>query len=188
MSLTIIQDKKQHDMLKTEFTTKVNAIWAILFACGKSVLYDDLETKLNLSNSELKSVITELRESLKTTPLMLLETENSIKLVTKPEYATFILNFISTQPKKLSDAALETLAIIIHKQPCTRQEIENIRNTDSEKALSTLVSAGLVKPIGNIRQTGSPILYSITDECLFKFGVRSYKELLAIVEEIFNKM
>lgn len=171
-------------MLKIESITKVNAIWAILFTHGKPVLYSDLETKLGLSNAELMPAIMELQENLKTTPLMLLETENSVKLVTRPEYAECIRNFISTQPQKLSDAALETLAIIIHKQPCTRREIENIRDADCEKTLSTLVNAGLVKLMGNLRQPGSPVLYSITEECLFKFGARSYGELLALVGKL----
>lgn len=163
-----------------------NRVFAILFTNGDSVSYADLSDKLGVSMPELISAVKELQESLKSTPLMLSETKNSIKLVTKPEYAEYIRKFQSSRPQRLSEAALEVLAIVVHKQPVTKAEIDKIRETDSEKAISTLIKGELVKEVCRLRELGSPAMYGITDNCLHHFGVKSYEELHNIIKPNFE--
>jgi len=163
-----------------------NIVFAILFANGDSVSYGDLETKLGLSHAGLISAVKELQESLESTPLMLSETEDSIKLVTKPEYAEYIRKFQSSRPQRLSEAALEVLAIVVHKQPVTKADIDEIRETDSEKAISTLIKGELIKEVCRLKEPGSPAMYGITDKCLHYFGVKSYEELHNIIKPYFE--
>ncbi|GER94845.1 SMC-Scp complex subunit ScpB [hot springs metagenome] len=163
-------------------------ILAILFASGDPIAYADLSDKLGVSMSELMSAVRKLRESLKNTPLMLLETENSIKLVTKPEYAEYIRKFQSSRSQRLSEAALEVLAIVVYKQPVTKAEIDKIRDANSEKAISTLVKGELIKEVCRLREPGSPAMYGITDKCLHYFGVRSYEDLHGIIKHHFNEL
>jgi segregation and condensation protein B len=163
-----------------------NILFAILFANGDSVSYGDLETKLRLSHAELISAVKELQESLKSTPLMLSETENSIKLITTPEYTEYIRKFQSSRPQRLSDAALEVLAIVVMKQPVTKAEIDKIRDTDSEKAISTLSKGELIREVCRLKEPGSPAMYGITDNCLHYFRVKSYEELHNIIKPYFE--
>ncbi len=155
-------------------------IFAVLFAVGKVSLHDLCE-KLNITTSEAWFHIKELEKSLKETPFVLLYADDNFRLATRPEYSPYISKFRSVK-QNLSSEALETLAIIIYKQPCTKAEIEEIRGVDCEKTISTLIRAGLIRAIGNIKKPGSPVMYTITDNCLFALGVKSYQELLNIVK------
>lgn len=162
-----------------------DAIFSVLFVHGNPVRKIDLQESFGISLEMLSLAIGEITVMLDGLPLMLRETEESLCLATKPEMSEYIKTFgRRSQPiQKLSAPALETLAVIIMKQPCTRQEIEAVRGCDCEKALNTLIKTGLVRSVGNLRTPGFPLLYSITDNCLYRFGVKSYTELKAIVEK-----
>jgi segregation and condensation protein B len=160
-----------------------NIILTIIFTSPDPITFSDLSEKLNIPVSDIYTSIQMLKETLKETSLDIATTDNSVKLITKPEYGRYIKQFYSQKPQKLSDAAIETLTIIAYKQPITRQEIEEIREADCEKTLNTLVNARLIKQIGNLQQQGAPILYSITEECLYRFGVKNYQELNNIIKE-----
>ena len=84
---------------------------------------------------------------------------------------------ISLGTHTLSQAALETLAIIAYKQPITRVEIEEIRGVKTDKPLQTLMSKLLIKEAGRAEKAGRAILYGTTREFLFHFGLSSIKEL-----------
>jgi len=159
-----------------------NILFAVLFTVDK-IAITELSDKLGISQTEIKYYLQELEKSLSDTPLTLVYAEDFVRLVTRPEYGEYIRKFKQQRPYKLSIEALETLAVIIYKQPCTRHEIEHLRGVDCEKTLSTLLKAGLIKAVGNIKHPGSPLMYSITEECLFAFGVRSYKELHQIINK-----
>lgn len=160
-----------------------NIILAILFTSPEAITFTELSEKLNTPISNIYTATQTIKEMLKDTSLDTITTDNSIKLITKPEYGHFIRQFYNQKTKKLSNEALETLAIIIHKQPVTRQEIEEIRQTDCEKVLNTLLNAKLIKQLGVISKQGAPTLYSITEECLYRLGVKSYQELNSIIKE-----
>lgn len=99
-------------------------------------------------------------------------------LTTKREYSPYIQTLIATNKmQSLSQAALETLAIIAYKQPITRVEIEEIRGVKSDKAIQSLVGKALVAEVGRKEGTGRPILYGTTEEFLRVFGLTTLKEL-----------
>jgi segregation and condensation protein B len=97
---------------------------------------------------------------------------------TKPDYAKY-LGFLSTEKSKrrLSQAALETLAIIAYKQPITKPEIESIRGVNSDYMINTLLEKNLITIQGRAETIGRPLLYATTDEFLKYFGLHKISDL-----------
>ena len=97
---------------------------------------------------------------------------------TKPEYAKYV-GFLSHEKTKrrLSQAALETLAIIAYKQPITKPEIESIRGVNSDYMINTLLEKNLVTIKGRAESIGRPLLYATTDEFLLYFGLNKISDL-----------
>lgn len=95
----------------------------------------------------------------------------------------FLLRREIDEPRKLSRAAVETLAIIAYHQPCTRAEIEEIRGvTISKGTLDVLMEAGWVRMVGRKRTPGRPVTYGTTEEFLVHFGIESVKDLPGLQE------
>ncbi|MBI0576206.1 SMC-Scp complex subunit ScpB [Neobacillus cucumis] len=108
----------------------------------------------------------------------------TFQLATKKENALYLKKLVdSPNTSALSQAALETLAIIAYKQPITRAEIEEIRGVKTERPLHTLVSKALIKEVGRAEGTGRAILYGTTKEFLDYFGLKSLKELPKLPEK-----
>lgn len=97
---------------------------------------------------------------------------------TKPDYAKY-LGYLSTEKSKrrLSQAALETLAIIAYKQPITKPEIESIRGVNSDYMINTLLEKKLITIKGRAETIGRPLLYTTTDEFLKYFGLNKISDL-----------
>jgi len=107
------------------------------------------------------------------------------QLATKKENSVYLKKLVeSPSTTTLSQAALETLAIIAYKQPITRAEIEEIRGVKTERPLQTLVGKALVKEVGRAEGTGRAILYGTTKEFLDYFGLRSIEELPPLPERV----
>ncbi|WNF38959.1 SMC-Scp complex subunit ScpB [Bacillaceae bacterium IKA-2] len=105
------------------------------------------------------------------------------QLTTKQEHALYFKRLIhSPSSATLSQAALETLAIVAYKQPITRTEIEDIRGVKSERPLHTLVVKLLIKEVSRAEGTGRPIIYGTTKEFLDHFGLKSLQELPPLPE------
>jgi len=113
---------------------------------------------------------------------------NLVKLAGKYMFRTaedlsFLLRREIDEPRKLSRAAVETLAIISYHQPVTRTEIEEIRGvTISKGTLDVLMEAGWVRMLGRRKTPGRPVTYGSTDEFLVHFGIESIKDLPGIQE------
>ncbi len=108
----------------------------------------------------------------------ILKIANGYIFGTKPEYANY-LGYLSSEKSKrrLSQAALETLAIIAYKQPITKPEIESIRGVNSDYILNTLLEKNLVTISGRAETVGRPLLYSTTNEFLKYFGLHKISDL-----------
>lgn len=97
---------------------------------------------------------------------------------TKPEYAKYIGYMSSEKSKRrLSQAALETLAIIAYKQPVTKPEMESIRGVNSDYIINTLLEKNLIAITGREETIGRPLLYSTTDDFLKYFGLNKLSDL-----------
>ena len=103
---------------------------------------------------------------------------NSFKLTTKEEHKDYYKKLLEN-PKNntLSNAALETLAIIAYNEPITRVEIDETRGVDSVYVIRRLLAKGLIKECGKSEKPGHPILYKTTNEFLDYFGLSSKEEL-----------
>ncbi len=110
--------------------------------------------------------------------IQIVEVAGSFQLTTLPEHAPYFER-LAHQPQHatLSQAALETLAIVAYKQPITRAGIEEVRGVKSERAINTLVSKHLIKEVGRAEGPGRPILFGTTKDFLEYFGLRSLKDL-----------
>lgn len=113
----------------------------------------------------------------------MLEVGNHYQLATKKEYAGIIKKYaVSPLSTNLSQAALETLAIIAYKQPLTRMEIDEIRGVQTSGALQKLLLRGLIEDKGRVNGPGRAILYGTTNYFMDYFGLKNIKELPAIDE------
>jgi segregation and condensation protein B len=97
---------------------------------------------------------------------------------TKPDHAKYVGYLSSEKTKrKLSQSALETLAIIAYKQPLTKPELESIRGVNSDYTINTLLEKNLITIQGRAETVGRPLLYVTTDEFLKYFGLRAINDL-----------
>ena len=158
----------------------VMAIYAVLFVSSEPVAKDKLQTSMKLTSEELEIALQDLTKVLKeSSPLTLQEIENSVQLVTRPEFSANIRETLNNIPKKikLSQESLETLTIIAYKQPITKAEIDELKGVDSEKTLYRLSKYGLIKTIGSLSRPGMPVIYQTTTRFLKVFGLRSLADL-----------
>ncbi|WP_458412626.1 SMC-Scp complex subunit ScpB [Schinkia sp. CFF1] len=115
----------------------------------------------------------------------LVEVAGVYQLTTKREHAEYFKRLVdSPTSSTLSQAALETLAIIAYKQPITRAEIEEIRGVKTERPLATLMSKSLIKEVGRAEGTGRAFLYGTTKDFLEYFGLKTINELPPLPEKI----
>ena len=100
------------------------------------------------------------------------------RLFTHPAFHEQVERFVlSWDTQKLSQAALETLAVIAYHQPVTRETVKGIRGVNSDGVISSLVDKGLVREMGRDPQRGQAIIYGTTTAFLEKFGLRSIRDL-----------
>lgn len=115
--------------------------------------------------------------------LMIMEVGDTYQLATKKEYAEVIKKFaVSPLTTSLSQASLETLAIIAYKQPITRMEIDEIRGVQTTGALQKILMRGLIEEKGRVEGPGRAILYGTTKYFMDYFGLKDMAELPSIAE------
>jgi len=105
------------------------------------------------------------------------------RMGTHPGYHEYIEEYVlSWDTRKLSQAALEALAVVAYHQPVTRQGINAVRGVNSEAVIASLIEKGLVREVGRDRDAGNAILYGTTRAFLEKFGLRDITELPPLAE------
>jgi len=130
--------------------------------------------------SAVKKAVAELQAEYRESGrgMQIIETAGAFHLATLPEHAVYFERMAASPSRSgLSQAALETLAIIVYKQPITRIEIEEIRGVKSDRAIQTLVAKELIKEVGRAEAIGRPILYGTTKQFLDYFGLNSLSDL-----------
>lgn len=110
--------------------------------------------------------------------IQIVEVAGSFQFTSLPAHAPYFEKLaFSPSRATLSQASLETLSIIVYKQPITRIEIDEIRGVKSDRALQTLIAKGLIGEIGRAEAVGRPILYGTTKQFLEYFGLNSLKDM-----------
>ena len=151
---------------------------SLLFVADEAVRVDRLAATLEIEPEQVEEALRTLTEQYQYRGLRLQQRGQRVQLVTAPEAASYVQRFLGLElTGKLSPAALETLAIVVYRQPVTRAQIEDIRGVNSDSVLRTLLNRGLVEEQGRLDQVGRPIIYGTTFEFLQQFGLTSLDEL-----------
>ncbi|HKI78677.1 MAG TPA: SMC-Scp complex subunit ScpB [Ignavibacteriaceae bacterium] len=139
---------------------------------------DGEETEI--SNNDIESCIDKINADYeeRKTPYRIIRIAGGFLFATLPEYAKYI-GYLSSEKSKrrLSQAALETLAIVAYKQPITKPELESIRGVNSDYIMNTLLEKNLIAIKGRAETIGRPLLYSTTDEFLKYFALNKLSDL-----------
>lgn len=151
---------------------------SLLFVSEGPVQISRLQQVLEVGTESVESALAALAEDYRERGLRLQRTEQTVQMVTAPESAPYVERLLGVQVSaRLSNAALETLAIIAYKQPITRAGIEALRGVNVSRALATLHARGLVCEVGRMEAPGRPTLFGTTPEFLQYFGLESLGQL-----------
>lgn len=156
-----------------------NVIKSILFLSGKPVEQKFIQEKLEVSAKEMKDAVNELAEEFSgENGINLLRFNGKLQLATNPNYSKEVEQVLNPiKEKELTNAMLETLAIIAYKQPVTRLDVEEVRAVDCTYSLQNLTRLGLIEAVGRKDTIGHPVLFATTDEFLKRFSIGDVSEL-----------
>jgi segregation and condensation protein B len=154
------------------------ALECVLFVATKPLPLEEVARILQVPLDEALMLLNELAvEYERRSGLVIVEVAGGWRMVTRPEFATYISRLYPPQRIRLSRGSLEVLAIIAYHQPITRPEIEQLRGVDSSASIQSLLEHGLIQVIGYKETVGRPRLYATTQKFLELFGLRSLDEL-----------
>ncbi len=163
------------------------AIEAILCVAETPLSETDLAEVLEIPRDQVAEALAEILVELASREggLVLRQVGGGWRLYTTPETKPYLERFAASEKAtRLSNAALETLAVVAYKQPVSRGQVAEIRGVDSERALQTLQRRGLVEEIGHAPGPGQALLYGTTDLMLEKLGVNSIGELPPLADHV----
>jgi segregation and condensation protein B len=149
---------------------------ALLFAAAEPLALSDLQARLP-EGADAEAALASLVARYAERGVNLVEVGGRWRFQTAADLA-FLMTLERTEPRRLSRAAQETLAIIAYHQPVTRAEIESIRGVQANRGtLDLLLEVGMVRPRGRRRTPGRPVTYATTDAFLEHFGLASLADL-----------
>ena len=169
----------------SESTSVKGAVEALLFVSDEPVSAARLARVLEAAPGEIESVLAALAQDYREAErgFQLREVAGGWRLYTHPAHHDVIEQYVlSWDTRRLSQAALEALAVVAYHQPVTRTGINAVRGVNSEGVVSSLIEKGLVREVGRDKNQGNAILYGTTRTFLEKFGLRDLDELPPIAE------
>ena len=172
--------------MKSRFNEKEKMLEAMLFASPESVPLSKLAEALGCDIPVTRGLLTHMGEvyEKEKSGILLHEAEESFRLCTNPLYYPGVQRLLQLRPRKpLSQALLETLAVIAFKQPVTKGVIEEIRGVNSDHAVNRLVEYKLAEEMGRLDAPGRPILFGTSEDFLLFYGLKSVDELISSAEE-----
>ena len=155
-------------------------IEAILFAAGRQVTIKELMISLEIPKEDLENIIVSMQEDYReqSRGIEIIKVDDSYQLCTKKELYEFLYPILDKRSKpNLSNAALETLAIIAYNPRVTRAEIESIRGVGADACIYKLLEYGLIQEGGKADLPGKPMTYVTSNEFLKMFGYTSLNDL-----------
>jgi len=176
------------EVLTLESNQYKSIIEGLLFVSGSDGLtLKQISSVLELDHERVSELIDELKADYQTETrgIQMLKSEDHFYLTSKPEHADYFKKFMTNaHSSKLTQASLETLAIIAYNQPITRIEIEEIRGVKSDRPVQTLLSRGLIEEVGKKDTIGRPMMFGTTLDFLTYFGLQSLEELPPLNDQI----
>lgn len=165
----------------------ISSVEALLFAVGSEGLtLEELTNILEKSSDEVLKVLDKLNEKYNKddSGILLKVLGNKYKLTTKESENVYLKKLAIETSNNLSEAALETLAIIAYNEPITRIQIDEIRGINSSQMIRNLIAKGLIENSGKSDLPGRPNLYKTTDFFLDYFNLSNINELPKVDEEV----
>lgn len=160
-------------------------IESILFVAGEGVDVRELAKALQITPDELEPLLRTLSDDydFHQRGFILKRFGSKVQLATRPLYSDAVLRLLQpVQQQSLTQAAMETLAVVAYRQPVTRAEVEQVRGVKCDYSLQSLMIKGLIREVGRKDTIGRPILFGTTDEFLSHFGIRDLSELPELPE------
>lgn len=157
-----------------------SAIESMMFVWGEPLDIKDMAEVFNVDKKEVYKCCKELQEEYEkdNRGIIIREVNKSFQFITKAENIDYIERLCTpVKQKKLSQSALEVLAIVAYRQPVTKGEIEAVRGIKCDRVIEGLLKKKLVTEVGRSDTVGRPLLYGTTDEFLKQFGFSNLKEL-----------
>ena len=165
--------------------TMKSALETMMFVWGEPLEVRDAAEVLEADKNEVRKLFRELQNEYEQEGrgIRIQEADDAFRFVTLAENDMFLKKLCTpVRIRRLSQAALEVLAIIAYRQPVTRSEIDSIRGIKSERVIDGLIDKGLVEVKGRSEGVGRPLIYATTKEFLTKFGFASLKDLPEVPE------
>lgn len=160
-------------------------IEAILFVAEEPVPLDEIAQVTERPADEVSSTLSEMVEEYESRGMVLRKTAGGWRLYSHPDTRPYLERFAATpSASRLSQAALETLAVVAYRQPVTRPDVSDIRGVDSERSMGTLERSGLIEEVGIGPGPGSPILYGTTTFFLEKLGLDNLTDLPPLADHV----
>ncbi len=159
---------------------------ALFLIAGRPLGLKDLETILpEFTPDEIRLAVYGLKEQYRHEPrgLELAEVAGGFRLQVPEEFAPWVKRLKKITPVRLSRAALETLAVVLHRQPVTRAQIEQVRGVDSSGTIRFLMDHRLIRVCGRKEMPGRPLLYRTTRRFLEVFGLKDLKTITRMLLE-----
>ena len=157
-----------------------NIIESLLFVAEDPLTIDSIKKVLDSTDSNaIRNVLIELSSEYEARKggFFLREVAGGFQIRTRPEYSQWIRRLLRPNPLRLSNAALETLAIVAYKQPVIRSDIEHLRGVDCGGILRMLLERKLIRVVGRKEIPGRPIIYTTTKKFLELFELKDLRDL-----------
>jgi segregation and condensation protein B len=152
-------------------------IEAVLFVADAPIELAALARTVNAPRAEVEAKLGELAEACRDRGVRLQRSGELVQLVSAPQTAPWIERFLGLEHPPLTNASLETLAIIAYRQPMTRTGIEAVRGVDCDGPVRTLMARGLIEEVGRAPVVGRPVLFGTTVKFLEYFGLERPDDL-----------
>jgi segregation and condensation protein B len=151
---------------------------SLIFVFDGPVTIESIAKALEQDEGAIESALAALGEDYQERGFRLQRTRDRVQLVSAPEAAPYVQKILGLDGSShLSAAALETLAIIVYRQPITRPQIEAVRGVNCDGVIHSLLGRGLIEEVGRLETVGHPIQYGTTFEFLQYFGLSNVNDL-----------
>ena len=170
-----------------------NIIESMLFVSEDPLTIDRIKNVLTFADTkEIRNALKVLLDEYESRKggFFLHEVAGGYQIRTRPEYTEWIKRLVKPNPRRISKAALETLAIIAYKQPVIRSDVEHIRGVDCGSVIRMLLERKLVRVLGRKKIPGRPLIYATTKQFLETFDLKDLKDLPTPkeIEELTNSL
>ena len=170
-----------------------NIIESMLFVSEDPLTIDRIKNVLAFADTkEIRNALKVLLDEYESRKggFFLHEVAGGYQIRTRPEYTEWIKRLVKPNPRRISKASLETLAIIAYKQPVIRSDIEHIRGVDCGGVIRMLLERKLVRVLGRKKIPGRPLIYATTKQFLETFDLKDLKDLPTPkeIEELTNSL